>query len=78
MTIMGLPQDFQLLNPARNLNHVCQNVPVGTATDMAMEIKAVLEGKRDMISGSLLYQFNPQKTFELRDLEPANSLESFL
>lgn len=78
MTIMGLPQDFQLLNAARNLNHVCQNVPVGTATDMAMEIKAVLEGKRDMISGSLLYQFNPQKTFELRDLEPANSLESFL
>lgn len=78
MTIMGLPQDFELINPARNLNHVCQNVPVGTATDMAMEIKAVLEGKRDMISGSLLYQFNPQKTFELRDTEPANSLESFL
>lgn len=78
MTIMGLPQDFELINPSRNLNHVCQNVPVGTATDMAMEIKAVLEGKRDMISGSLLYQFNPQKTFELRDTEPANSLESFL
>jgi site-specific DNA-cytosine methylase len=78
MTIMGLPQDFELLNPAKNLNHVCQNVPVGTATDMALEIKAVLHGRQDMISGSLLYQFNPQKVFELRDLEPANSLESFI
>jgi site-specific DNA-cytosine methylase len=78
MTIMGLPQDFELLNPAKNLNHVCQNVPVHTATDMAMEIKAVLEGKRDMMKGSLMYQFNPQKTFEIRDISPSNSLESFL
>lgn len=78
MTIMGLPQDFQLLSPAKNLNHVCQNVPVGTATDMALEIKATLEGKRDMLNGSLMYQFNPQKTFEIRDSEPPGSLESFL
>ena len=78
MTIMGLPQDFELLNPARNLNHVCQNVPVHTATDMALEIKAVLEGRRDMMNGSLIYQFNPQKTFEIRDYEPLSSLESFL
>jgi site-specific DNA-cytosine methylase len=78
MTIMGLPQDFELLNPVKNLNHVCQNVPVHTATDMAMEIKAVLEGKRDMMKGSLMYQFNPQKTFEIRDTEPTGSLESFL
>ena len=77
MTIMGLPQDFELLNPARNLNHVCQNVPVGTATDMATEIKAVLEGKRDMLNASLLYQFNPQKVYEIRDTEPTPSLESF-
>lgn len=78
MTIMGLPQDFELLNPTRNLNHVCQNVPVHTATDMAMEIKAVLEGKRDMMKGTLMYQFNPQKTFEIRDADPPNSLQAFL
>jgi site-specific DNA-cytosine methylase len=78
MTVMGLPQDFELLNPARNLNHVCQNVPVGTATDMALEIKAVLEGNRDSLNGTLLYQFNPQKVFELRDTEPISSLESFI
>lgn len=78
MTIMGLPQDFELLNPTRNLNHVCQNVPVHTATDMAKEIKAVLEGKRDMMKGTLMYQFNPQKTFEIRDADPPNSLQAFL
>ena len=78
MTIMGLPQDFELLSPAKNLNHVCQNVPVGTATDMALEIKAVLEGKRDTLNCSLLYQFNPQKRHEVRDEDTPQSLESFL
>lgn len=78
MTIMGLPEDFQLLNPARNLNHVCQNVPVTTATDMAMEIKAVLEGKRDMVMAPLMYHFNNSKTQRIEDDEPANTLESFL
>ena len=78
MTIMGLPQDFELLNPARNLNHVCQNVPVHTATDMAMEIKAVLEGRRDMITAPLIYHFNNSKTHRIEDDEPANTLESFL
>jgi site-specific DNA-cytosine methylase len=77
MSIMGLPEDFELLSPSRNLNHVCQNVPVGTATDMAMEIKAVLESKRDMLNSDLLYQFNTNKSYEIRDLSPHQSLESF-
>ena len=78
MSIMGLPYDFELLNPSRNLNHVCQNVPVGTATDMATEIKATLEGKRDMLNADLVYQFNSNQTFEIRDFDPPPSLESFM
>jgi hypothetical protein len=78
MTIMGLPQDFEMLNPAKNLNHVCQNVPVGTATDMAMEIKATLEGKRDMLNADMLYQFNNNQTYEIRDFSDPSSLESFM
>lgn len=77
MSIMGLPEDFEMLNPSRNLNHVCQNVPVGTATDMANEIKASLEGKRDKINANLVYQFNGQKTYEIRDKVDIPSLESF-
>ena len=78
MSIMGLPYDFELINPAKNLNHVCQNVPVGTATDMATEIKATLEGKRDMLNADLVYQFNSNQTFEIRDFDPPQSLESFM
>lgn len=77
MSIMGLPENFELLNPSRYLNHVCQNVPIGTATDMANEIKASLEGKRDKINANLVYQFNGQKTYEIRDKVDIPSLESF-
>lgn len=78
MSLMGLPYDFQLLNPTRNLNHVCQNVPVTTAADMATEIKAVLNDERDWVNGTLLYQFNGNKSFEIRDRERLNSLEEFI
>lgn len=78
MSIMGLPEDFELMSPSKNLNHVCQNVPVGTATDMVMEIKDALEGKRDMLNSDLLYQFNTNKSYEIRDFSPHQSLESFL
>lgn len=77
MSIMGLPEDFELLNPSRNLNHVCQNVPVSTATDMAREIQNYLDGKLDTVKGTLLYQFNNSKRYEVRDFEEKPSLESF-
>ena len=78
MSIMGLPETFDMIDPARNLNHVCQNVPVGTATDMALEIKAVLENKRDIVAANLLYQFNSSKTYRIEDDSPPNTLESFM
>jgi len=77
MTIMGLPGDFELLNPARNLNHVCQNVPVSTAADMANEIKESLAGNRDTITAPLVYQYNAQKRYEVRQVEELNTLEEF-
>lgn len=78
MSIMGLPEDFTLLQPNKFLNHVCQNVPVGTATDMANEIKAVLDGNRDMLNSDLIYQYNGQKTYKLEDTSPGSSLSEFL
>lgn len=42
MTVMGLPQDFELLDPKRSVNHICQNVPVRVAADMASEVQACL------------------------------------
>jgi len=58
MAMMGLPSDFELLNPKKNLNHVCQNVPLSTAKDMATEIKKYLDGKLPMINASQLLQDN--------------------
>lgn len=78
MSLMGLPYDFELLNPSRNLNHVCQNVPVTTASDMANEIKDALDGKRDWLNGDLIYQYNGNKTYEIRDTAPRTSLEEFI
>ena len=42
--IMCLPADFQLQGGLKNLNHICQNVPVTTAADMAEFIKQYLAG----------------------------------
>jgi hypothetical protein len=58
MTIMGLPQDFELLDPTKSINHICQNVPFLTAKDMATEVLATLNGERDMEQASYLVQSN--------------------
>lgn len=79
MTIMGLPQDFELLNPKRSLNHICQNVPFLTARDMADEVKAVLEGKREMLKELYVMQRNHNQTYEvIRDHIPSANLNTFL
>ena len=46
MGVMKLPTDFNLIDPKKNLNHICQNVPVTTAEDMAYNIKRFLEDIR--------------------------------
>ena len=64
---MAMPEDFTLLNPKKFINHVCQNVPVTTATDMANEIKAVLEGQRQMIKSDMIYQYNAQQRYDVEE-----------
>ena len=60
-----MPQNFQLLNANRkNANHICQNVPVQTAADMAAEVVASLNGERTWIDSSLIFQYNHSKTYE--------------
>lgn len=58
MTIMGLPSDFELLDQDQSVNHICQNVPFLTAKDMATEVLATLEGKRQMERASYMVQSN--------------------
>ena len=67
MTIMGLPSNFELLNPTKNTNHICQNVPVMTAKDMADEVIATLEGKREMIDATMAVQYNNTGNYEIME-----------
>ena len=66
MTIMGLPDDFELLNPRKSINAVCQNVPVRTAQDIATEVREYLLGNRnDKVKADLILQKNFNHTFEV-------------
>jgi site-specific DNA-cytosine methylase len=76
MTIMGLPQDFELLDPEKSVNHICQNVPFLTAKDMASEVLATLEGKRNMERASYIVQSNLNGV--LREKESNMDLTDFM
>ena len=64
MSIMKMPEDFQLQGGLKNLNHICQNVPVTTATDMANQIKKYLDRQLDTIETKFLVQDNKTKTLD--------------
>lgn len=75
MTIMGLPEDFELVNASpRNVNHICQNVPVQTATDMATEVVSYLNGEREMVDTDYILQYNHTQRV---DYTSNASLENF-
>jgi site-specific DNA-cytosine methylase len=64
LSIMGHPDDFELIDPAKNANHICQNVPVQTATDMATEVREYLAGNRPTINSTYTFQYNATRTLE--------------
>lgn len=76
MTIMGLPSDFELLKPnTKSRNHICQNVPVQTAADMASEVLAVLNNKRPMMDVDYVLQHNATQSEEYDVVQ--NTLDDF-
>lgn len=76
LSIMKMPLDFQLLNPVRNINHICQNVPVTTAEHPARMVKMFLENKlpMDNYSENFLIQDNVRKNI----VGSTSSLEAFM
>lgn len=70
--MMGFPDDFELLNPSRNVNHIAQNVPVCTAADICNEIKLFLEDKLEFSSTDFLKQNNHKKEIEYVNSEKRN------
>jgi site-specific DNA-cytosine methylase len=67
LSIMGMPEDYELLDPSNSYNHICQNVPVRTAADMATEVKAVLDGQRDYVDSDLVFQYNSDRTTDIKN-----------
>ncbi len=45
LRLMGLPDDFNVIGGAKNTNHICQNVPVATAQDMAEQAVKFIIGE---------------------------------
>jgi len=76
MEFMKLPRDFNIISPKKNLNHICQNVPLTTAADMATNIKRYLEGTCEMIRDDYLIQDNKSKKLVMTNR--SSSLEEFL
>lgn len=64
LSIMKMPLDFQLQGGIRNINHICQNVPVTTATDMAGQVKLFLDGKLKTVEAPFAIQDNKAQKIE--------------
>lgn len=64
LAIMKLPGDFMLQGGVKNLNMICQNVPVTTAQDMAEEVQAFVAGRLDnqMLDTQFAIQCNKTKS----------------
>jgi hypothetical protein len=65
---MKLPEDFILQGGLKNINHICQNVPVTTAQDMADHVLKFVEGRLDnqMIETDYLVQDNKSQTLDYK------------
>jgi site-specific DNA-cytosine methylase len=81
LRIMGMPDDFNLAheNPVSKSNHICQNVPVGTAADMMTGIVNYLDGRCEFSNSAYVKQSN--KNLKYDSVLPQNNtadLSSFL
>jgi site-specific DNA-cytosine methylase len=65
LSLMKMPDDFILQGGRKNLNHICQNVPVTTAEDMASEVVKFVEGRSDnrLIETNYLIQDNKNNSW---------------
>jgi site-specific DNA-cytosine methylase len=61
--MMAFPDDFELTT--KTMNHMCQNVPVCTASDMQHEVLAYLNGELPMLDGKVVFQSNFTEAVEL-------------
>jgi len=80
LRIMKMPDDFMLAGekPLDSVNHICQNVPVTTAKDMADEVSRMIGGDCEWFNSSFIRQSNKNGSIETLIDTPQNTIESFL
>ena len=69
LSIMKMPEDFMLQGGIKNANHICQNVPVTTAEDMAENVLRFCDGRLDnqMIETDFVMQDNKTRTLKVEN-----------
>lgn len=75
LRLMGMPEDFEVIGGAKNTNHVCQNVPVTTAQDMAEQCVNYINGKLDMLDSTYVTFDNHSQKVIFETI--TNTLEQF-
>jgi len=80
LRIMKMPDDFVLANedPLADVNHICQNVPVTTAADMAAEVNRMIRGEIELASSAFIRQSNKNGEINYLEEAPKATIESFL
>lgn len=62
--MMGFPEDFELLDGLKKMNHIAQNCPVPTSRDMHLEISKFLTGDLELSNTTYLRQNNLKQLME--------------
>lgn len=60
--MMALPNDFKLVT--KTINHICQNVPVCTASDMQRDVLAYINGELPLVDANVVFQNNFKEVLE--------------
>lgn len=74
MHLMGLPENFELLKPRRNINHIAQNVPTCTARFIVRQAAKFIRGELPFTDAKYLKQDNWNYREEVYDSEPQPTL----
>ena len=77
MTLMGLPQDFELLHPNKFANHIAQNVPFNTAKCMAEQVKKFVDNDLEMCYSNYILQDNDRQQLVDWQEHPTPSLKEY-
>lgn len=65
MWLMGLPHDFEMVGG--HWNHICQNVPVKTASDWTSEVVRFIKGEITEFGGNFVKQNNVSQRIDYTD-----------